>query len=541
MTSLGRYQLIETLGQGGMGTIHLAMVGGLGRFRKLVVLKALRDDLTRDPRFVEMFMREAALAACLSHPNVVQTAEAGHEDGRYFLVMEFLDGQPFSRLLRGANRTPTLPLALRLHVLCEALLGLHYVHELKGYDGRPLHFVHRDVSPPNIFVTYDGQVKLLDFGIANARDGEGSQPGEFKGKLGYAAPEQLRGRPADRRIDVFAAGVVLWETIALRPLAQGTPTRETFAARLAGTEPRIAEVVPSMDPALAAICDRAMNADPDARYQTADALRSALLHYLGEREQLIDSTIVSQFMKAKFEGVRSAMHRRIDAYIRDTPSQDTLTRALLVDSTRPAPPMMDSQVALAIKERVDLDLERRARERRKSQRQVVRRLIAIAGALLVIAAVWLARSSRQALAGQVARRQELLAAGLALVEPDAGQGLPTITSLPSSSPLTPAPVESLPHGLPVPSEGLPKARADQPTSERAGKTVSPQEAPARKGKTLRSADGSEPHASAVPRASSGAPDSSAPAAARREDTDMPDIRRIPRHEPRQLDTENPFH
>ena len=167
---LGRYRLVTTLGQGGMGTIWLAVAGGLGGFRKLLVVKELRWDLTRNPRFVEMFLDEAKLAARLNHPNVVQTLEAGQEDQRYFLSMEFLDGQPLSEVLLRATLDPLISLGVRLRILCGALAGLHYAHELRDYDGTTLSIVHRDVSPQNVFVTYDGQVKVVDFGIAKAAD-----------------------------------------------------------------------------------------------------------------------------------------------------------------------------------------------------------------------------------------------------------------------------------------------------------------------------------------------------------------------------------
>ena len=496
--TLGRYELIETLGQGGMGTIHLAVASGLGRFRKLVVIKALRDELAFDDKFVEMFMREAALAACFSHPNVVQTVEAGYADGRYFLVMEFLDGQPLGKLLRGASRAPELPLFLRLNVLCEALLGLHYVHELRGYDNRPLHFVHRDVSPPNIFVTYDGQVKLLDFGIANARDGDGSRPGEFKGKLGYAAPEQLCGRPADRRIDVFAAGVVLWESIALRSIANGTPTRETFAARVAGTEPRIAEVVPGVEPALAHICDRAMSPDPDARYQTAEDLRTALLCYLTEREELVDASVIGQFMHTKFVRARTAMHRRIDAHIRHIPEQNPRLESVSTHVTSiPGPParfesfgprvaqgpVLDARFetlstrvtplerpaiartsSLAIRESAELDFETRARMMRHTRRVVLRRFVAVAGLALAAAALWLAQSSRQASAEQEARQRGVRAAW--------ASGVQAVLSLAGGAPDA-GPVVRAPDEAPVSTQRQPEKRP--------ALTLPPQHAPQRQG------------------------------------------------------------
>jgi serine/threonine protein kinase len=164
---LGKYQLIATLGQGGMGTVYLALASGFGQFRKLLVLKELRQDLTRRGGFVRMFMDEAKLAARLSHPNVVQTFEASEVDDRYFLAMEYLDGQSLSALLdRLAQTDLQLPLCMHIQILCEALSGLHYAHELLDYDGTSLQVVHRDVSPQNVFVTYHGQVKVVDFGVA---------------------------------------------------------------------------------------------------------------------------------------------------------------------------------------------------------------------------------------------------------------------------------------------------------------------------------------------------------------------------------------
>jgi tRNA A-37 threonylcarbamoyl transferase component Bud32 len=310
---LGRYRLIATLGQGGMGTIHLGVSEGIGGFRKLFVIKELKQELTLNDQFLEMFMREAKLAARLNHPNVVHTIEADHESGRYYLAMDFLDGQPFNEVLWHSVREPVAPLALRLQVLSHALAGLHHAHELRDYDGRALHVVHRDVSPANIFVGYDGQVKMLDFGIAKAADMEGTRPGEFKGKISYAAPEQLRGFPADRRVDVFAAGVVLWEALAMRRLVQGKPSRGVFEARLLGTEPRIRQILPDLDPALALICDRAMHADPGQRYPTAEAFRVALQEYLSTREQGMEPALIARFMQAKFASARAALHRVIDA------------------------------------------------------------------------------------------------------------------------------------------------------------------------------------------------------------------------------------
>jgi serine/threonine-protein kinase len=302
-----------------MGTIHLAVAGGLADFRKLLVVKELRRDLSANQRFVEMFLDEAKLAARLNHPNVVQTIEAGQENDRYFLSMEFLDGQPYSSIWQGANVFPHVSLPIRLKILCEALAGLHYAHTLTEYDGSNLHIVHRDVSPQNIFVTYDGQVKVVDFGIAKAAVSTAfTSPGMFKGKFGYASPEQVRGHDVDARTDVFAMGVVLWETLTMQRFCDGVVSRIAVATRLAGQEMRAAQFRPRVDPRLAAICDRALAVDPDARFATADEFRIALDNYLVQSEsgQRVDAAAIKQVLAHKFAAERRAVHGLIDRHIK---------------------------------------------------------------------------------------------------------------------------------------------------------------------------------------------------------------------------------
>jgi eukaryotic-like serine/threonine-protein kinase len=313
---LGRYRLIAGLGQGGMGMIHLAVAEGIGGFRKLFVIKELKRELSENQQFLSLFMREAKLAARLSHPNVVHTVEADQDAGRYYLAMEFLDGRPFNEILRRAAQPPSVPLGLRLQVICHALTGLHHAHELTDYDGRALHVVHRDVSPANIFVTYDGQVKVLDFGVASAANSvESSDPPTFKGKIGYAAPEQLRFRLADRRTDVFGCGVVLWEAIALRQLVRGRPSRQIFESRLLGTEPRIAQLVDDVDPRLAEICDRATCHDPEQRYASAEDFCRDLQAFLAERSMSVEPSQMGALMRTKFAHERDTLHRLIEAQL----------------------------------------------------------------------------------------------------------------------------------------------------------------------------------------------------------------------------------
>jgi serine/threonine protein kinase len=346
---LGRYRLVISLGQGGMGTIWLAVAGGLGEFRKLLVIKELRWDLTQNQRFVEMFLDEVKLAARLNHPNVVQTLEADQEGNRYFLAMEFLEGQPLSEVMQCAALDASITLAVRLRILCGALAGLHYAHELCDYDGTPLQIVHRDISPHNIFVTYDGQPKVVDFGIAKAADVETfTQPGMFKGKLGYASPEQVVGGPVDRRADIFAMGVVLWELVTLQRFAKGKASQAAFDARLAGLEPRLSQLDFDVEPLLAEICDRAMHIDPAKRFATAEEFRVAIEQYLFVSGERADSAAIASIMQRAFADERAAMNRMIDLQLKDADYSESLVRQL-----RPVPASEDPTTVADLSELVE--------------------------------------------------------------------------------------------------------------------------------------------------------------------------------------------
>lgn len=340
LENLGRYRVLARLGQGGMGTIHLAVAGGLADFRKLLVVKELRPELTSNDRFVEMFLVEAKLAARLDHPNIVQTLEAGQDGDRYYLAMEFLDGQPLVEILKRVDARHVVPPGLLIQILADVLAGLHYAHELCDYDETPLHIVHRDVNPQNVFVTYHGHVKLVDFGIAKVVDSEVcTTAGVFKGKFPYAAPEQVNCQKVDRRADVFAVGVMLWEILAQRRFAPGQPTTEAIDARLAGAEPRISAVRPDIDPELAAICDHAMQVDPALRYPTAEEFRQDLLDFLASRTEMNTNFTLGDLMRREFAAERSAAHRVISSQVRklmpDEDLGDSLVRVLTRSGTSP--------------------------------------------------------------------------------------------------------------------------------------------------------------------------------------------------------------
>ncbi|KYF69476.1 serine/threonine-protein kinase [Sorangium cellulosum] len=282
---LGRYRLVAKLGRGGMADVFLAVSRGPGSFNKLVVVKCLRVGMAEDPRYVLMFLDEAKLSARLNHPNVIQTYEIGGESGGYFIVMEYLEGQPLKDIVRavvsGCAGASNFTRAAWVRVIAETLRGLHYAHELTDFDGRLLGIVHRDVSPHNIFVTYDGAVKIVDFGVAKASlNAAHTENGTFKGKMAYAAPEQaMASEDVDRRADLFAIGIVLWELLAMRRLFDGDHVA-VMHQLLTRDIPRLSTVVPDIDPALDEIVAKALQRDPARRFATAQEMGDALESYL---------------------------------------------------------------------------------------------------------------------------------------------------------------------------------------------------------------------------------------------------------------------
>jgi eukaryotic-like serine/threonine-protein kinase len=296
-----------------MGHVYLAMHVGPGGVQKIIVIKQLREDFATSVAARAMFLDEARIATRLNHPNIVQTNEVVDEEDDLYLVMEFLDGQPLSRILE-PGRVPDLTLGAKLRIIAEALEGLHYAHELADYDGRPLNVVHRDVSPQNIIVTYDGHVKLVDFGVAKAADATTvTESGVFKGKVRYSSPEQALCTPVDRRADVFAVGTILWEILAGRRLWQDQADASVLLALASGHIPRIRDAVSEITPSLEAICGKALANDVGSRYPTALAFRDALLGYLNEHE---DETDIGRTLSTAFAAERRNLHAVIDTQVK---------------------------------------------------------------------------------------------------------------------------------------------------------------------------------------------------------------------------------
>jgi serine/threonine protein kinase len=314
---LGKYRLIAALGHGGMADVYLAAASGPAGFTKLLVVKRLRD--AEPPGATAMFLEEARLSARLNHPNIVQTYEVGDDDNQYFMVMEFLDGPNLQRLRnRATERGIVVPLPIELFILSQALTGLHHAHELTEFDGKPLNVVHRDLTPHNVVVTYQGECKIVDFGIAKTADSNAAtQAGAYKGKVAYIPPEQLGGNSrVDRRADVFSAGVILWEAIAGRTLWSGLPTGIIFQRLAEGDVPPIISVKPETPPELVRICDRALAPDADQRYSTALEFQLALDEFRRGRFTAVSRREVSEFVTPLFQDERVRNRAMIESRLK---------------------------------------------------------------------------------------------------------------------------------------------------------------------------------------------------------------------------------
>jgi serine/threonine-protein kinase len=314
-TRIGRYEILTLLGEGGMARVYLAVSRGPVGFNKLVVVKQVRPELAWDQDFINMFFDEARIAARLNHPNVVSTYEVVEEAGQYLLAMEYLEGHTLGEILHRLGRAQ-MPLDQHLWILCQVLAGLHYGHELADYDGSPLGIVHRDVSPSNVFITYNGEVKLLDFGIAkSAGAAAATQKGTVKGKIGYGAPEQFLARPVDARADVYAVGVMLWEALTGKRRKQAETPAAAYEARVSGLEPKVREVKPDVPTRLGDICDRATAVEPGARFATALQFQRALERYLESRPRPIIQRDLATLINYHFKNERLEMRHQIEAQL----------------------------------------------------------------------------------------------------------------------------------------------------------------------------------------------------------------------------------
>jgi serine/threonine-protein kinase len=274
-----RYELMGEIASGGMATVYLARLTGMGGFQRFVAMKRLHPHLAGEIEFVEMFLDEARIAARIHHPNVVPILEVGASQVGYYLVMEYIEGDTLARLLaRAASTGKKLPVAIALRIAIDMLSGLHAAHELHDDHNQPVNLVHRDVSPQNVLVGQDGIARITDFGVARAASRlTATRVGQLKGKIAYMAPEQAAGaEELDRRADVFSSGIVIWEALAQKRLFKAENEAATLSRVIAEPVPLLHQISPQVSKEVSAVVMRALDRDRDKRYPTCAAFADAL-------------------------------------------------------------------------------------------------------------------------------------------------------------------------------------------------------------------------------------------------------------------------
>ncbi len=300
--TIGRYTIRFHVASGGMASVYLAIFRAGSRFEKWVALKVVHPHLAAERGFIDMFLDEARIVSRLNHPNVCTVFDSGETGGRYYLAMEYLHGATLADLVREAVMKNRMNLDAMARIVADAARGLHAAHELRDSMDRPLELIHRDVSPQNIFVLADGVAKVLDFGIARSRDrlGPETEAGQVKGKLAYMSPEQLSQKTVDRRADVFALGVVLWEATLGRRLFRRDSPAHTIAAIRECKVPAPHTIDPSYPPALEAIVMRALCRESSDRYQTADLMARDADAFVSSRTAVRGPSDVADYTRALF-------------------------------------------------------------------------------------------------------------------------------------------------------------------------------------------------------------------------------------------------
>jgi serine/threonine-protein kinase len=309
--TLGRYELLVPIAQGGMAVVWAARMKGTRGFQKTVAVKCMLPALSDDPQFEEMFLAEAGLASRIKHPHVCEILDLGEQDGLLYIVMEWVDGEGLGTLQKASRPQGGIPLSIAARIGLHAAAGLHAAHELKDDHGALVGLVHRDVSPQNILVTYDGVVKIVDFGVAKAAseiESGQTKPGQVKGKIPFMSPEQAMGKDVDRRTDIFALGIVVYQLAAGRHPFRGDNDMATLHNIVDPKPvPRLADVVPGCPAALSDAVAKALEKDPDARFATMLDFARALEKALAQLEEEDLGTFVRKILGERGEKRRAAL------------------------------------------------------------------------------------------------------------------------------------------------------------------------------------------------------------------------------------------
>jgi serine/threonine-protein kinase len=311
-SKLGKYELLVRIGRGGMATVWVALERGETRDKdRLVAVKAILTDLAGDPEFVKMFLDEGRIVRMIRHGNVVDVYDVAETEGLVYLVMEWVEGDSLHAVIAEAGKRRPVPPEMAVRIIADAAGGLHAAHELKDTDGKVMGVVHRDVSPHNILIGRDGGIKLVDFGVAKAmgRISEATSAGQLKGKFGYMSPEQAMAKKVDRRSDIFALGIVLFELTTGRRLFRGEHDAETLHLVVSGKIPKPTSIDPAYPAELEAIVLRALERDPSKRYQTALEFEQALEGFLKQSRIVVPRAGVANLLK-KVMGARMEQRRK---------------------------------------------------------------------------------------------------------------------------------------------------------------------------------------------------------------------------------------
>jgi eukaryotic-like serine/threonine-protein kinase len=299
----GKYTLLKKLAAGGMAELFLALHRSVGGFEKLVVIKRILPQMNQDAAFIDMLVHEARIAATLSHPNIVQTFDVGQVDGTFFIAMEHIHGEDIRSIVRGMKKKSVheFPLSHALSIIIGLCAGLAYAHEKRTLDGKGLGIVHRDISPQNIVVTFTGDIKVVDFGVAKSLHfHDDSKGGQLKGKVPYMSPEQAAGKEIDHRSDIFAAGVILFELTTGRRLFKGGSEYETLKLICEKDYPLPSDVAHGYPLALERVVMKALAKDPAHRYQTAREMQGDLETFIRNERIPVSTVKLASFMQMLF-------------------------------------------------------------------------------------------------------------------------------------------------------------------------------------------------------------------------------------------------
>ncbi|MCB9529894.1 MAG: serine/threonine-protein kinase [bacterium] len=294
-----KYSVIQKIDAGGMAEVWKGKATSLRGFEKVVAIKRVLPQLSKNQKFIQMFLDEARLSLYLNHANIVQTFDIGMAESSYFIVMEWIDGANLKGILEIAReRGFRIPREQAVFVAIEMCKGLSHAHHRKDPEGKPLAIVHRDISPPNVLISREGEVKLVDFGLAKAASqATFTDPGIVKGKFAYLSPEAALGQPVDFRTDIFATGIVLWEMISGRRLFDGKNDLETVKMVRAAEVPPLSTYNADVEPQLEAILRRALARDPEQRYQSSEQFGHELASYLAQNKLLVTSYDIAVLVK----------------------------------------------------------------------------------------------------------------------------------------------------------------------------------------------------------------------------------------------------